>query len=207
MDKAFSLSVQFSRFGTVMPFCFILRIACQTPDQTLTLKPKENDERTLVDDLFLKPYGQGWKAVICFLFENKELLSETLVPHITAVLNNWSSILHIDEELIVPAREAGLLALHLLAYLKESYRDDGDINKLLSIIIKTISTIREEFLELLKTDVFANGTGERSHRLHYVEEFCEMAFQGIEAVFFCKNDPNTLIKLAYSARLFQVCAC
>jgi len=184
-------------------FCFILRIACQTPDQTLTLKPKENDERTLVNALFLKPYGQGWKAVICFLFENKELLSETLVPHITAVLNNWSSILHIDEELIVSAREAGLLALHLLAYLKESYRDDGDRNKLLSIIIKTISAIREEFLDLLETDVFANGTGERSHRPHYVEEFCKMAFQGVEAAFFCKNDPNTLIKLAYSEWLIE----
>ncbi|MCM2409478.1 ATP-binding protein, partial [Anabaena sp. PCC 7938] len=184
-------------------FCFILRIACQTPEQTLTLRPKENDERTLVDALFLKPYGQGWKAVICFLFENKELLSETLVPHITAVLNNWSSILHIDEELLVPAREAGLLALHLLAYLKESYRDDGDRNKLLSIIIKTISAIREEFLELLETDVFANGTGERSHRPHYVEEFCKMAFQGVEAAFFCKNDPNTLIKLAYSEWLIE----
>jgi hypothetical protein len=178
-------------------FCFILRIACQTPEQTLNLKLKDNDNQNLVDSLFLKPYGQGWKAIICFLFENKKLLSKALVSHITAVLNNWSSMLHIDEKLPVSAREVGLLALHLLAHLKESYRDDGDRKRLLSIIIKTIPVIREEFLELLETDVFTNETGERAHQPYYVKDFCEMAFQGVESAFFCKHHPDILIKLAY----------
>jgi predicted transcriptional regulator len=55
-------------------FCFILRIACQTPDQTFTSKLKQSDDRSLVDALLLKPYGQGWKAMICFLFENRDSL-------------------------------------------------------------------------------------------------------------------------------------
>jgi hypothetical protein len=175
-------------------FCFILRIACQMPVQILTSKIKENNETTLVDTLFLKPYGQGWKATIYFLFENRDSLSEGLIPHVTAVLNDWSSLLNLNEDLPVPAREVGLLSLHLLADLKESYRDDNR-KKLLSIIVKTIPAIREEFLELLETDVFG-FEGER-HRPHYVEEFCEMAFQGVETAFFCKHDPDTLIKLAY----------
>ncbi|MBW4685631.1 MAG: ATP-binding protein [Komarekiella atlantica HA4396-MV6] len=176
-------------------FCFILRIACQTPDQTLTLRPKENDEKTLVDALFLKPYGQGWKAIICFLFENRELLSEALTSHVTAILNDWSSLLHLDKELLVPACEAGLLALHLLAGIKESYRDDDDRKKLLSIIIKTIPAIRKEFIELLEIDVLVYRS--TSHRLSYIKDFCNMSFEGIESAFFCKYAPNRLIKLAW----------
>ncbi|MBD2325408.1 ATP-binding protein [Alkalinema sp. FACHB-956] len=223
-------------------FCFILRIACQTPDPTFISKLKQSDDSSLVDALLLRPYGQGWKAIICFLFENRDSLFEDLIPHVTAVLNNWSSLLNLNEDLPLPAREAGLLALHLLAPLKESYRDNGDRKKLLSIIIKTIPAIHEDFLSLLNTDVFADqadsladqeevipsdvnknkeleerlqamGTNQeellqpildddsdddfrRSHRLNYVEEFCKMAFQGVEAAFFCKYDPDTLIKLA-----------
>lgn len=178
-------------------FCFILRIACQTPDQAFNSKLKQSDDRYLVDALLLKPYGQGWKAIICFLFENRDSLFEGLTPHVTAVLNNWSFLLNLNEDLPLPAREAGLLALHLLAPLKESYRDDGNRKKLLSIIIKTIPAIREEFLRLLEADVFVDKADERSRRPHYVEEFCKMAFQGIEAAFFCKYDPDTLIKLAH----------
>jgi hypothetical protein len=188
----------FLRNGELLKrFCFILRIACQMPDQTLALKIQENDERALVDALYLKPYGQGWKAMICFLLENRDSLPEGLTPHVTAVLNDWSSLLNLNEDLPVPAHEAGLLALHLLAPLKESYRDDGDRKKLLSIIIKTISVIPEDFLELLEIDVFTSGVDERLHRPNYVKEFCEMAFQGVEAAFFCKHAPDMLMKLAY----------
>jgi len=230
-------------------FCFILRIACQTPDQTFISKPKQSDNNSLVDALFLKPYGQGWKAMICFLFENRNSVFEGLLPHITEVLSNWSSLVNLNEDLPLPAREAGLLALHLLSPLKESYRDDGDRKKLLSIIIRTIPAIQEGFLSLLNTDVFADqadsfadqeevlpsdvdknkeleerlqamGTSleellqpifvddsdddfRRSRRPHYVEELCKMAFQGVEAAFFCKYDPDTLIKLAHFEWLFK----
>lgn len=179
-------------------FCFILRIACQMPDQIPTFpKLKENDDRDLGDTLFLKPCGQGWKATICFLIGSRDYLSEGLTSHLTAVLNDWSSLLHIDKDLPLPAREAGLLALHLLAPLKKSYRDDGNRKKLLSIIIKTIPAIRKEFSKLLEADVFTNKTGEKSHRPNYVKDFCEIAFQGVETAFFCKHDPDVLIKLAF----------
>lgn len=147
--------------------------------------------------MFLKPYGQGWKATICFLYENRELLPNSLTPHVIAVLNDWSSLINLDNKLPAPARETGLLALHLLHLLKKEYRDDGDRKKLLSLIIKTIPAIRKEFLELLETDVFTNGTNDRTYRPHYVEDFCKMAFQDFETAFFCKHDPDTLIKLAY----------
>jgi hypothetical protein len=199
-------------------FCFILQIACQTPDQTFTSELKQSNDRSLVGSLLLKPYGQGWRAMISFLFVNRNSLVDGLMTHVIKVLNNWSSLVNLYEVLPLPAREAGLLALHLLHPLKESYRDDGERNKLLSIIIKTIPAIQEEFLSLLKTDVFAEQSDDfadqeevlqpiavddsddeyrQSRRPHYVKEFCKMAFDGVETAFFCKYDPDTLIKLAH----------
>jgi hypothetical protein len=179
-------------------FCLILRLVCQMPDLKLIPKLEENDEINLVDALYLKPYGKAWETIICFLFKNINSLSQGLTPHITAVLNDWSSLLNLNEDLPVPAREVGLLSLHLLTPLKESYRDDGNRGKLLSIILKTIPAIHKEFLELLKVDVFVNEIGVRSQRLHYVTQFCKMAFLGVEVAFFGKHAPDELIKLANS---------
>ncbi len=182
-------------------FCFILRLVCQIPDLKLIPKLKENDEINLVDALYLKPNGKAWETIICFLFKNRNSLSKGLTSHITAVLNDWSSLLNLDEDLPVPAREVGLLSLHLLTPLKESYQDDGTRKKLLSIVIKTIPVIHQEFTELLETDVLVYRS--KSHRLSYVKELCKMSLEGIESAFFCKYAPNKLIKLAYFEWFFE----
>ena len=194
----------FSENGELLKrFFFILRIACQIPYQTSNSVSKDSYQKNLVDTLFLKPYGQGWKAIISFLYENREILSTELTTHIIAVLNDWSSLININEDLPLPSREAGLLALHLLTDLKDSYRDDGDRKKILSIIIKTIPSIHQEFLELLQVDIFANKTNEQKQRPYYVESFCKLAILESESVFFSKHDPDTLIKLAYSELLID----
>jgi hypothetical protein len=182
-------------------FCFILRIACQIPDQTL--EPKGKDDKAVVNNLFFQPHGQGWNAMICFLYENRYFLLGGLTPHITAVLNNWSSLLSLNGNSALPARKAGLLALYLLDPLKDSYRDNAYMEKLLSVIIKTIPEIREEFLMLFNTDVFVSKADKKLPRPRYIRRFCELAFQGIEAAFFCKYDPDTLIRLAYFEWLIE----
>ena len=176
-------------------FCFILRIACQTPDSTVGSTQQESQGETVVDTLFLKPFGQGWGALIHFLFAHRGSLSESIMPHIAAVLNDWVSAFYIGEDLPVPAREAGLLALDLLDSLKDSYEDDSDREKLLSIILKTVPVIQNEFSALLESDVFISGS--RKHqRPHYVKELCSLAFYGVEAAFLAKHRPDLLIKLA-----------
>jgi hypothetical protein len=183
----------FSDDGALLKrFCFILRIACQTPNQS---SGQRSDQNVLIDSLLLKPYGPGWDAVICFLLANKECLEESLVPHVVAVMTDWSNMLRIDEQPSPPAREAGLLSIYLLEELKASYSDDGDRKKLLRIIIKASSVIREEFLHLLETDIFAV---DKKSRLPYVKDFCKMLLQDTESVFFWKGDPDTVIKLAHA---------
>lgn len=178
-------------------FCFILRIACKIPDNTVNEILKEDGKEILVNELLFKPYGNGWKAIIRFLYKNRDCLSKALLPHITAVLNDWTSLFHLDKALPPSSREAGLLAIHLLDGLKEAYRYDGNRKKLLSVIIRSISVIHEEFVRLLEIDVFVTRNGRRQNRPHYSEEFCEMAFSGIESAFLCKHSPDIIIKLAH----------
>lgn len=179
-------------------FCFVLRISCKTPDQELMKALSGGTPETSPGPgtLFLMPYGLGWNAVIRFLYEIRERVPESLLPHLTAVLDEWSSLTHLETDLPVPSREAGLLALHLLHLLKDEYRDDsGNREKLISVIIRTIPAIRSEFDDLLETDVFKTTDGTR--RLSYVDEFCRKALQGINAAFFCRYSPDTVIKLAH----------
>ena len=176
-------------------FCFILRIACQTPDQEMILVGNSS-EKKIIDTLFLKPYGQGWQALICFLLKNKEFLSTALKPHVTALLNDWASSLRIEEEQPTPSREAGLLSLHLLDGLKESYRDGREREKILGIIIKTYPAISNEFIRLLESDVFITNIERRQNRPHYVDQFCDMIFSTLHSAFLCKHNPDLLIKLA-----------
>ncbi|MGZ5434990.1 MAG: ATP-binding protein [Pyrinomonadaceae bacterium] len=171
-------------------FCFVLRISCKVPNQNLTRQLRSKAGAFLV----LQPHGNGWSALIRFLFENKERLPRALAAHVVAILEEWSSIIHIEADLPEIAREAGLLALWLLNPLKDSYRDeDKHRKKVLSIIIKTVPAIRNEFDELLNSDVFVNDR----RRPHYADEFCKMALGSFDTVFLCKHVPDTVIKLAF----------
>ncbi len=176
-------------------FCFVLRISCQTPDQKLILATNSS-EKKFADTLFLRPYGQGWKALIYFLLKNNKLLSKALTPHVTALLNDWAYLLHIDDEQLDPSREAGLLSLHLLDGLKESYRDGQNQEKLLGTIIKTYQAIPDEFVGLLETDVFIANIERNRDRPRYVDKFCEMIFSTLHSAFLCKHNPDLLIRLA-----------
>lgn len=171
-------------------FCFVLRISCKTPNQDLMRQLGADNPGAY---LFLQPYGSGWSAIIRFLFENKERLPNGLTAHITAILEEWSSSIHIEA---IPAggREAGLLALWLLGPLKNSYRDDEKYrNRILSVIIKTVPAIGKEFDELLDADIFQANS---RRRLRYVDDFCKMALGTFDTTFLCKHVPETVIKLA-----------
>jgi hypothetical protein len=171
-------------------FCFVLRISCKTPNQDLMRQLGADKPGAY---LFLLPYGRGWSAIIRFLFENKERLPSGLTAHVTAILEEWSSSIHI-EAMPAGGREAGLLGLWLLGPLKDSYRDDDKYrNRVLSVIIKTVPAIPKEFDELLEADVFK---ADSRRRPHYVDDFCKMALGTFDTAFLCKHVPDTVIKLA-----------
>lgn len=167
-------------------FCFILRIVCKEPDK---------DWSDALGTLYFKPYSEAWDAMIRFAFENRNCISQALISHVTAVLAEWSSLIHIENELPPSAREAGLLALHMLNMVKDVYRDEGDRKKLLTVIIKVIPAIIDEFNEMIDLDVFK--IADTRDRLEYVDDLFEIVLTGVETSFLCKHVPDTLIRLAF----------
>ena len=188
-------------------FCFVLRIACQVPEQTRSTATTLDSRGVLVDALFLKPFGKGWEAVIHFLYEHRGSISEPLLPHVVEVLNGWVSGVNADESPPELSRETGLLALHLLEGLKDVYRDKKEVRKkLLKIIIWTSPKCSQEFEGLLNNDVFVEKVRGRERRPAYVKDFCEMAFSLPETLVLCKFMPDLLIKLAKHEWFFDFSA-
>ena len=189
--------------GLLKRFCFVLRTACQTPDRTRSSSTTFNHLNVLVDTLFLEPFGGGWEALIRFVYERRARVYKTLRPHVTAVLSDWASALKVDEPLPKLAREAGLLATHLLKTLKDSHRDE-DRKKLLTVMIRTAAKHHKEFSDLLDSDVFVKSSDWRERRPAYVKDFCKLAFSLVETSFFCKHAPDLLIRLAKREWLFEI---
>ncbi len=180
-------------------FCFILRIACKLPDQESLnrLAVKKEMSAYLSNSIFLKPYGPGWEAVIHFLYIEKQLVSKNLIPHISAILEEWSSQIRIDEDLPSNSRESGLLALHLLNEVKDSYRDgdDDDRKKILKVIVRVFPAIQSEFNHLLDTDFYPKNNKKRRPR--YIDDFVDLTLLKQETMFLCKYVPDTVIKIAW----------
>ncbi|KKG36017.1 ATP-binding protein [Methanosarcina mazei] len=181
----------------LMRFCFILRISCKTPDQKRIkqLYDGKNEKIGILSTLYLKPHGNGWNDIIHFLFENRENISKELIPHLSAVLEEWSSSIHVDKNIPAISREVGLLALYLLNFIKDTYGDEVDRKKLLSVIVKVVPVIQQELSEMLETDLFTANIDRRQPL--YLDDFNEMALNGIETAFLCKYVPDMVIKLAF----------
>jgi hypothetical protein len=168
-------------------FCFILRVACKIP----------NKDRAYPKNLFFQPHGQGWQVLIDFIFDNKEYLSQSILSDVVPVLEDLIGFLPLDREIPPSARKTGLLALHLLHPLKDSYEDTDYRDSLLKIVIKITPTISEEFIDLLEQDVFLNNLENRKNKLHYVDQFCDLCLTSFnELAFLCKHQPDIVIRLA-----------
>lgn len=186
-------------------FCFILRISCKAPDHDLIRQIAGGDNKInrITEALYLRPYGKGWKSIISFLYENKTCITEEFLPHLTAVLDEWASLIHIEKELPRPAREAGLLALHLIEIVRDSYRKEDDTKKLLTTIIKTVSVIKPEFLALIERDIFRKDKHSNRRLPAYVHQLLPMALTGFETTFLCKHVPDSIINLAWQEWLIK----
>ena len=178
-------------------FCFILRTACKIPNQELLrqLAIKKEMAGYLSNTIFLKPYGLGWEAIIHFIFTEKQNISKGLLPHVSSVLEEWSSQININNDLPSNSREVGLLALHLLSDIKDSHREDEERKKILNVIVRVVPAIQNEFHKLLETDLFQEDSKKRRPR--YIDDLIAIALRKQESKFLCKYVPDTVINIAW----------
>lgn len=181
-------------------FCFLLRLSCKTPHMNL-MKEFTGEEALSNLPLFLIPFGGGWEAMTRFLYEQRTHLSEGLIPHVINVLHDWSSLVHIDKSLPNSAREVGLLSLYLLATLNDSYGEGEGRKKLLSVIVKVVPLIHDEFNELVEREILARG--DKKGNPSYLEDLCTVFLVDLDSAFLCKNEPDITIKLALHRWLIE----
>ncbi len=179
-------------------FGFLLRISCKATDTSFVKQIAGDDIASgTAEGLWLMPYGKGWESLISFLFENRSRITRDLIPHLSAVLDEWVSKINVNEEPPKPAREVGLLSIYLLELIKDEYRREKTRKKLLGVIIRVVSTIVPEFQALLDRDILSNMPRSRRDTPRYVFQLLPMVLVSFESVFLCKYCPETLIKLAW----------
>ncbi|MEN8312518.1 hypothetical protein ABFO81_03045 [Acinetobacter baumannii] len=175
-------------------FCFILRITCQKPNSSfvdlLTLDKKSG----ILQALFLVPYGKGWGALFNFIYEVRNELSKSIHHHIIELMNEWCSVININDDLPTESRIVGLLSLWLLEPLKDDYQNKSGRKKIISVLLKVSPTIEAEFDQLMVQDVFVSKVNPR--RLSYVDQLTNLALVGIHVPMLCKFRPDFIMKLA-----------
>lgn len=180
-------------------FCFMLRVACQAPQNPTGLrqqKATQSSKDQFTAPLLLAPNGSGWRAIIVYLYENRNSLHKSMRSHEIALLKEWAEGIELNTK--DDHRPGGLLALHILSELGDSYsyRREKQLSNLLEVVIKSYPFIKEEFEELLRRDVLAKSPNQRRDRPSYVEHLCEKMFSVLESGVLCKHNPDLLIEVA-----------
>lgn len=175
-------------------FCFILRIACQKPNSHFTDSLTLDKNSGILRTLFLVPYGKGWEALFNFIYDFRDELSNSIQNHIIELINEWCSVININDDLPSESRIVGLLALWLLEPLKEDYQNESGRGKILGVLLKVSPSIETEFDQLMVQNVFVSKVNPR--RLSYVDELTSLALVGINVPMLCKHLPEFIIKLA-----------
>ncbi|MEJ3776183.1 hypothetical protein [Acinetobacter pittii] len=182
-------------------FCFILRITCQKPNSTFTNLLILDKKSGLLQTLFLIPYGNGWGALFDFIYKTRLELCKSIQHHIIELIDEWSTVININNDFPKEARIVGLLALWLLEPLKANYQNTDNRKKILGVLLKVSSTIETEFNHLMAQDVFVSKVHPR--RLGYVDQLTSLALTGIHVPILCKYLPEFVMKLAMHEWLLE----
>ncbi|OSR67006.1 hypothetical protein [Pseudomonas syringae] len=177
----------------LLRFMFVLQITCQRPWAGLgahALKVPDDP----IDVLILQPCGNGWAALLNFVYDVRDQLATSCLPSVMETISAWGEGLNIKNDLPEEARVVGLLALHLLEPIKDAYRQEELRRKILDVILKVSPVIRKEFESLVDKDVFVSKRN--PHRLAYVKELCQLILQGANVVALCKHSPDFVVRLA-----------
>ena len=99
------------------------------------------------------------------------------------------------------SEKVGFLSLWLLEKVKDSYRGEGQRKKILNVLLKVSTAIKDDFDELMKQDVFISKIKPR--RLSYVDELSSLALIGFNVPMLCKFYPDFVVKLSMHEWLLE----
>jgi energy-coupling factor transporter ATP-binding protein EcfA2 len=171
----------------------ILRTACWEPDEYLlkftgTLL---KDEKNILSTVLLTPSGSGWSNVIKFVYHHLDKINSEDWVMISGLLRDWSQGIKDGRPLPEGAREAGLLALHLLEIPRERYNPQLQ-TELCRVVVKVAQVLRSEISNLV--DQYLEDP--ERHRTHYFTEFIQRVLDFPDGTAMCQYLPETVVKIA-----------
>lgn len=172
-------------------FFFILRIACQIPQNNETIS-KQFD----FTSLFLRPYGNGWNALIKYINKNKLHLPENTFNHIIELLNCWSVLINQFDELPSISKEVYEISAWLLEPIKSSYRQEQNLERVIRALLKSSVANQERFNELLVKEILISKGTRTNDRLSYVGQLTNLALFSDITPVICKYQPKLIYDLA-----------
>jgi len=175
-------------------FCFLMRLACKISNTEAIQNIPDSGIKQYMSFMLYKAWGDCWSEMIEFLYENRNEIDFESIPEVPLIIDDYSSLININENFPKASKETGLLALFLLEAVKDKYRHSEMQQRLLKIIIKVAPKIEAEFNNLLERDVFGKMHRDRPS---YVEHLLKYILVDFESVMLCKYYPDLVIKLAW----------
>ncbi|MDR0978729.1 MAG: hypothetical protein LBL91_02130 [Lachnospiraceae bacterium] len=173
--------------------CFMISVTSRRPNMDLISLAQNENEIKKASFINLKPHGKCWRQIIQFLYVHRQNLSADMYIHCVNILKEWSTIININNELPVEAKEAGLLSLFIVDKIRDDYSVKESIKTVFTVVLITYERITKEFNLFVEDTIFNN---EKRKRHSYIDDFAEQIYSSIDTAFIAKNAPDLLIKIA-----------
>ena len=173
---------------------FLTRIACKEVDNDIfkQLGVKEIDLLS-AKYIFTKPKGEGWKALINFLYENLEKINkENFYFFIIPIIHDWNSKFKEGET----TRQSGLIALQIIQWIIKKdisfYRDKDIKEKLLQTILYGAHEIKDKLMGIIE-EIILNKW--KYHRDPYYD-LSKTILTKLEGISIARVLPEHVLRLA-----------
>lgn len=193
--KIFEKELRENDESLLLKIIFLARVACKEIDSNLLARiGMLSGDNFAYKTLFTNPRGNGWKALIKFVYDIKDDLKTKHINIILPLLNDWSTKYKEGET----TKYAGQIALLYYNILSDTtgfnYSSNDDrAYELIKVIFNSSFEIVEEIDKIIDEaiNLKSEGTSNKHHQL--IVNILSSAYESVEIT---KNLPEQVIRLA-----------
>lgn len=170
--------------------CKLLQISCKSIDKDLVQKLINHDSKVM-DYYFTKPIGEGWKAIIKFVYDNIEIIGMDKLGFYINILYDWNSK-HNEGE---TTKYASLISLkYYQGIIKNKvFISNNDFkNSIISTIIYGSAEIKPELNDIVD-EIVKNMWINHNDPYKYLCDYCLSELGGIH---FARALPERYLDIA-----------
>lgn len=170
--------------------CKLLQISCKAINKDLVQKLKNHDSKVM-DYYFTKPIGEGWKAIIKFVYDNVETIGIDNLGFYINVLYDWNSKYNEG----AATRYASLISLKYYQWIIKNkvFISNNDFKKsIISTLIYGSAEIKPELNNIVE-EIVKNKWIKHNDPYEYLCKYCLSELGGIH---FASALPERYLDLA-----------